>query len=62
MIKFLDIYKQDRKLHKKILNKINILFKKNDFILGNEVNVFEKILVNFVAPSIPSVAQMELMH
>ncbi len=42
MIKFLDLYQQDKKLHKKIINKINKLFKKGDFILGKEVKIFEK--------------------
>ncbi len=42
MIKFLDIYKQDKSLHRSILNDIYKLFKKGDFILGNEVNKFEK--------------------
>ena len=42
MIKFLDLYKQDKNLHKSILNKIDKLFKKGDFILGNEVSSFEK--------------------
>jgi len=42
MIKFLDIYKQDKKLHKPIIKKINNLFKRGDFILGKEVRTFEK--------------------
>ena len=41
MIKFLDIYKQDRSLHNNILKKIKFLFKKGDFILGKEVKIFE---------------------
>lgn len=41
MIKFLDIYKQDKNLHNKILKKISYLFKKGDFILGKEVTSFE---------------------
>ncbi len=47
MIKFLDIYKQDKRLHKTILTKIDKLFKKGDFILGNEVNLFEKNFSKF---------------
>ena len=42
MIKFLDIYKQDKLLHRSILKDIYKLFKKGDFILGDEVNRFEK--------------------
>lgn len=42
MIKFLDIHKQDKNLHKSILKEINILFKNGDFILGSKVNIFEK--------------------
>ena len=41
MIKFLDLYKQDKNLHKAILKDINILFKNGDFILGKEVLKFE---------------------
>ena len=41
MIKFLDIYKQDRLLHKSIIKKISKLFVKGDFIMGNEVQIFE---------------------
>src|SRR6056300_1777050 len=42
MIKFLDIYNQDKKIHKTILNKIKKLFKKGDFILGDAVFAFEE--------------------
>ena len=42
MIKFLDIYEQDKDIHKLILKKINDLFKKGDFILGKKVEEFEK--------------------
>ena len=42
MIKFLDILKQDKSLHKKILSKISNLFKNGDFILGKEVQIFEE--------------------
>jgi dTDP-4-amino-4,6-dideoxygalactose transaminase len=47
MIKFLDIYRQDKLLHKKILGKIQKLFKKNDFINGDEVKIFEKNFSRF---------------
>ena len=42
MIKFLDIYKQDKHIHSFIINKIRKLFKKGDFILGDEV---KKVIV-----------------
>ena len=42
MVKFLDIYNQDKKLHVSILNGFKSIFKKSDFILGNEVKKFEK--------------------
>ena len=42
MIKFLDIYRQDKKIHKTILNDIKKLFKKGDFILGDAVSTFEE--------------------
>ena len=41
MIKFLDLYNQDKNLHKSIINDIKKLFKNTDFILGKEVTVFE---------------------
>ena len=47
MIKFLDLYKQDKFLHKIILKKISNLFKKGDFILGSEVELFEKKFSKF---------------
>jgi dTDP-4-amino-4,6-dideoxygalactose transaminase len=47
MIKFLDIYKQDKSLHKSIIKDINKLFKKGDFILGKEVINFEKRFAKF---------------
>ena len=42
MIKFLDITKQDKKIHKIILANIKKIIKKNSFILGEEVLSFEK--------------------
>ena len=47
MIKFLDIYKQDKRLHKKILFDLNKTFIKGDFILGNDVKKFEKNFAKF---------------
>ena len=47
MIRFLDIYKQDKKIHNKILSKIHNLFKKGDFILGSKVKEFEQNFANF---------------
>ena len=47
MIKFLDIYNQDKNLHSKIFNKIKKLFRKGDFILGNEVKIFEEKFAKF---------------
>lgn len=41
MIKFLDLYKQDKNLHANIIKKISYLFKKGDFILGKDVKIFE---------------------
>ena len=42
MIKFLDIYNQDKKFHNLILKDLKKFFKKGDFILGNDVEKFEK--------------------
>ena len=47
MIKFFDLYKQDQKIHKSILKDINKLFQKGDFILGKEVEKFERNFANF---------------
>ena len=47
MIKFLDIYKQDKNLHKQILKNIKKLFKVGDFILGKEVDKFEISFAKF---------------
>jgi len=47
MIKFYDIYRQDQKLHVSILNDIKKIFKKGDFILGNDVLSFEKNFSKF---------------
>ena len=47
MIKFLDIYKQDKKIHKLLLNDIAKLFKQGDFILGKSVSRFEKNFAKF---------------
>ena len=47
MIKFLDIYKQDKDLHNDILKKIKETFKKGDFILGKEVDKFENNFAKF---------------
>ena len=42
MIRFLDFFKQDKNIHKPALKKISKLFKRGDFILGKEVELFEK--------------------
>ena len=47
MIKFYDIYRQDQKLHVSILRDIKKIFKKGDFILGNDVLSFEKNFSKF---------------
>ena len=47
MIKFYDIYKQDQRLHTAILKDIKKIFKKGDFILGNDVLNFEKNFSKF---------------
>ncbi len=47
MIKFLDLLRQDKNLHRTILKKINKLFKKGDFILGKETQIFEKNFSKF---------------
>ena len=47
MIKFLDIYNQDKNLHPLMIKDIRNIFKKGDFILGEHVNRFENKFSNF---------------
>ena len=47
MVKFLDIYKQDKKIINLISSDIQSIIKKNNFILGNEVVEFEKKFAKF---------------
>tara|TARA_B100000767_G_scaffold168945_1_gene158172 strand:+ start:750 stop:1844 length:1095 start_codon:yes stop_codon:yes gene_type:complete len=42
VIKFLDIYKQDKKTHNLFIRSLKDSFKKTDFILGSAVNEFEE--------------------
>ena len=46
-MKFLDISKQDLYIKKKIFKNIEGVIKKSDFILGEEVNKFEKNFAKF---------------
>jgi len=48
MIKFYDLQKQDKNLHSKIIRKFKNIIKKTNFILGKEVEVFEKNFAKFV--------------
>jgi len=47
MIKFLDITKQDKKIHKLIFNDIKRIIIKNNFILGDEVFKFESAFAKY---------------
>jgi len=47
MIKFLNINKQDEPIRKKIIKNINNIINKNNFILGDYVESFEKAFANF---------------
>lgn len=47
MINFLNIKKQDAKINKKIINNINYVINKNNFILGDFVEKFEKAFADF---------------
>ena len=62
MIKFFDIYKQDKNIHVQFLKELKIHFKKTDFILGNSVKNFEKIFQNFQKVNFQLVVQMEQMR
>jgi dTDP-4-amino-4,6-dideoxygalactose transaminase len=47
MIKFLNINKQDKVIKKKIVKNITDVINKNNFILGDYVDKFEKAFANF---------------
>lgn len=47
MIKFLNINNQDKQIKKKIFTNIKKVIDKNDFILGNFVNKFEKAFADY---------------
>ena len=48
MIKFFDLYKNDKKLHPKILRNIAKTLKKGDYILGSATQNFEKKFSSYV--------------
>ena len=62
MIKFLDIYKNDKELHSKILSEIKKFFKKGDFILGQSVSKFEKNFSKLCKSKFSLVVPTEQMH
>ena len=48
MIKFYDLYNQDKKLHSKIIKKFKSIITKTNYILGDEVEEFENNFAKFV--------------
>ena len=48
MIKFYDLKRLDKKIHPKILKKIKKIFSRGDYILGDEVSIFEKNFSKFI--------------
>lgn len=48
MIKFFDLYKQDKIHHKKIISKFKKIITKTNYILGDEVKIFENNFAKFV--------------
>ena len=62
MIKFLDLYKLDKRLSKKINSNINQTIKNGDFILGKKVHEFEKNLVFMLIQNILLAVLMAQMH
>ena len=50
-IDFYNIYNQDKKIHNQILSKVSNTIKKNNFILSEEVKIFERNFLNFVSPN-----------
>ena len=47
MIKFYDIYNQDKNIHKSFIVELKKHFKNNDFILGKSVDIFENNFSKF---------------
>ena len=47
MISFLNIYKQDKNIISEILKNIRSIIKKNNFILGKQVDNFEKAFAKY---------------
>ena len=47
-IPYINIIKQTKKEKKEIFTTFNKLFLKGDFILGSEVDIFEKQIENFL--------------
>tara|TARA_Y100001970_G_scaffold267231_1_gene356886 strand:- start:1282 stop:2382 length:1101 start_codon:yes stop_codon:yes gene_type:complete len=48
MIKFFDLYKQDKKYHRKIISKLKKIITRTNYILGKEVQDFENNFSNYV--------------
>ena len=48
MIKFFDLYKQDKIHHKKIISKFKKIINKTNYILGDEVKIFENNFAQFI--------------
>ena len=48
MIKFFDLYKQDKLYHNKIISKIRNILVKTNYILGDDVQIFENNFAKFV--------------
>jgi hypothetical protein len=62
MIKFFDIFKQDKDKFQENINDFKNIIKNTNFINGKQVLEFEKILQNFALLNMLSAVIVVLMH
>ena len=48
MIKFYNLYKQDKDIHPRIISGIKKILKKGDYIMGKQKNIFENKFAKFI--------------
>ena len=62
MIKFLDIFKQDKNIFKDNIKDITQIIQNTDFINGKYVKILKKIFPNFVKQNMLLGVIVVLMH